>query len=169
MTDCFYIAHATDGRTRIRWAGEAEEKVAVIEVAEWIAAIEGVTRTAARLASGSIIIEHDETDWPTIESRLKEELSLQFTPPVTPTERNALEVINLGLDQINRSLKGLNTDLGSTTVFLLVMLAIYQALRGNVMVSSFSLLWYALSIAVMARNSASAPTDQTDPEPDPAQ
>jgi hypothetical protein len=51
-------------------------------------------------------------------------------------------------------LKGMNTDLKSLTVFMLVVLAITQAMRGQVMVSSASLFWYALSVASKARNNA---------------
>jgi hypothetical protein len=62
--------------------------------------------------------------------------------------------LNKGIDQVDGTLKGMNTDLRTLTVFMLVVLAITQALRGQVMVSASSLLWYAFSVASKARKSS---------------
>jgi hypothetical protein len=154
MTYAFYIAHSTKGRTRIRWAGNDSDKTTISEVAENIAAIEGVGQAIPRITTGSIIIEHDATPWPTIQPQLTDQLSLQFTSPAPAHTHTGLEALNKRLDQVDGMLKGMNTDLKSLTVFMLVVLAITQAMRGQVMVSSASLFWYALSVASKARNNA---------------
>lgn len=161
MILAFYTAHTTDGRTRVRWAGDAAEKAIVREVAENIARIEGVDQAVPRIATGSIIIEHEQVQWSDLKPQLTDKLSLEFTTPSAPRAHPGLVKLNQGLDKIDNSLKGINTDLGSVTVLLLLILSITQALRGQVMGNSMSFLWYALNIAKMARDSASTKPDIT--------
>ena len=158
MTSAFYIAHATAGRTRIRWAGDVSDKAGIVEVAEKISDIEGVDQAMPRIKTGSIIIEHDHTDWSTLEPLLTDKLSLEFTTPVVQV-RTGIDVLNQGLDKVNGTLKSVNTDLPSVTVLLLAMLAITQALRGQVIGNSMSFIWYALSIAAMNRGTPGTPFD----------
>jgi hypothetical protein len=151
MTSTFYIAHSTDGRTRIRWDGDNSDKAVINEIAEHMTRIPGIDQAAPRIATGSIIIEHETIEWSAIEPQLTDKLSLEFTTPPRKPAITGIMALNKGLDQVDGALKGMNTDLRSLTVFMLVVLAITQALRGQVMVSSASLLWYALSVASKSR------------------
>jgi hypothetical protein len=166
MTCAFYIAHSTDGRTRIRWHGDNSDKAGICEIAEHINQIPGVDRAAARIATGSIIIEHETAKWSAIEPQLTDKLSVEFSTPARKPANTGILALNKGLDQVDGALKGMNTDLRSLTVFMLVVLAITQALRGQVMVSSASLLWYAFSVASKARKTGAdtleAPVDATE-------
>ena len=153
----FFIAHTTEGRTRIRWSGDAAEKSGIIEIAEHIAGVPGVDQALPRTATGSIIIEHDQVQWPVLEPRILEQTALIFCSPPRPP--HGLQTLNIGLDKIDETLKGLNTDLSSVTVLLLTILAITQAARGQVMGNSMSFLWYALSIAAMSRNAPAKVAD----------
>ena len=159
MTSAFYIAHATDGRTRIRWAGDTSEKTRILEIAENIADVPGVDKALPRITTGSIIIEHDEAEWPALEPLLADRLSLEFTKPAPPQSRSGLHSLNRGLDKVDEKLRSINTDLPSVAVFLLIMLAIAQALRGQVIGNSMSFIWYALSIATMTRGVSGTPPD----------
>jgi hypothetical protein len=159
MTYVFTIAHATEGRTRIRWAGAVSEKAIISKLAESIAEIHDVDQATPRLTTGSIIIEHEHADWTAIESRLSGELSLVFQ--ASPAPRSGVQVLNHGLDSVDATLKGMNLDLSSVTVILLLIMAIAQAARGQVTGNATSFLWYALSIASVARNSSA--TKQQDP------
>ena len=161
MTYAFTIAHTTEGRTRIRWAGDASEKTRIGELAESIAGLSGVDRAVPRIRTGSIIIEHEHEEWPSLEPRLCEELSLVFKSTTAAT-RSGLQALNHELDRVDGALrKSINTDLPSASVILLLILAITQAIRGQVMGNSMSFIWYALSIAAMARNSADTGADTT--------
>ena len=95
MTSAFYIAHATAGRTRIRWAGDVSDKASIVEVAENISDIQGVDQAMPRIKTGSIIIEHEQTDWSTLEPLLTDKLSLEFTTPVARA-RTGIDVLNQG-------------------------------------------------------------------------
>ena len=154
MTYPFHIAHTTHGRTRIRWAGNPADRAVIDEIARQITDLEEVDRATPRIDTGSIIIEHEQAEWSTLAALLADSLKLEFTTPATVKTRTGLETINKGLAQVDGTLKEMNTDLRSVTVFMLSALAITQALRGQVMVSSASLLWYAFSIATKARDSA---------------
>jgi hypothetical protein len=159
MTAAFYVAHATSGRTRIRWAGDAAEKGDVAEIAQNIAGIEGVDQASPRVTTGSIIIEHEQAEWPEIRSRLEDRLSLKIGPSAVAEPGTAIDTLNHGVDRINGALKGINTDLGSLSIFLLLVLAVTQAVRGQVMGSSVSFLWYAVTIIMTSRGTAGTAGD----------
>ena len=161
MSTAFIIVHATSGRTRIKWAGDSSDKAIISEIADNITGVQGVDKAVPRMTTGSIIIEHEQVDWPALESELADRLSLEFSTPAPAEPRTAMDTINQGLDQVNGALKGINTDLGSVTVLLLLILAVAQSLRGQVTVSPLSSIWYALSIAAMARNTAGETVDAT--------
>ncbi|MDJ0832105.1 MAG: hypothetical protein QNJ69_01195 [Gammaproteobacteria bacterium] len=154
MTLAFTIPHLTDGRTRIRWAGDDDEKYNIVEISGTINDLQGVDHSEPRMLTGSIIIEHPEVDWSTVKSQLTKQLSLQFIEPAPTQDLNAIASLNRGLDKIDGGLKTVNTDLQSLTVFLLAILAVIQAMRGQVMTNSISFLWYAISIAMVSRNTA---------------
>lgn len=154
MSYPFVIAHQTEGRTRIRWAGDSEDKFRILEIAAGINELPAVNYAEARNASGSIIIEHDEIDWNRLQSQLTDDQSLDFVTPVAQKNLTGIQLMNLGLDKINGGLKGVNVDLPSLTVVLLTILAITQGLRGQVMGNSVSFLWYAMNMAMMSRKSS---------------
>lgn len=161
MSGLFYIAHTTRGRTRIRWAGNTADRAGVVEIASQIAALEGIDQAIPRTNTGSIIIEHDPTDWAALESRLVHDLSLKFVSPPLVQPRTAMDTINRGVDQVNGTLKGMNTDLASVSVLVLLILAVTQAARGQVMGNAVSFLWYALNTANMARGAAGPTAEAT--------
>lgn len=152
MSHAFFIAHTTSGRTRIRWAGDVTEKAKVTELAADIAQVQGVDNALPRVNTGSIIIEHDNRDWSELEAQLTEKLPLTFITSAPSSPRyTGVARLNQGLDNVDETLKGMNMDLSSLSVLFLLVMAITQALRGQVAVSSASLLWYAFSVASRAR------------------
>jgi len=153
MSYPFHIAHTTHTRTRIRWAGDRGDRTIIDEIARQINDMQDVDQATPRIDTGSIIIEHEQAEWPAIAPMLVDKLKLEFKTPATEKAATGLKTLNNGLTSVDDTLKGMNTDLRSVTVFMLSVLAITQALRGQVMVSSASLLWYAFSIASKARAS----------------
>ena len=162
MSFPFVIAHVTDGRTRIRWAGETADKDQITDIAAGINELPAVDWAEARTASGSIIIEHHAKDWKTLQSQLTESQSLEFIIPPARQDLTGIQALNQGLEKINGGMKSVNADLPSLTVFLLTIMAITQGLRGQVMGNAVSFLWYAMSIAMMSRNSTQGSMQGTD-------
>lgn len=152
MTPLFCISHEMPGRTRIRWAGDSDEKYVVIELASDIANIAGVVNAEPRSTTGSIIIQHDGQEWPAIQSALSNQLPIKFTARPPAIKRNGVDAVNDSIDTIDDALKRVNMDFESILMLMLCALSIVQALRGQVMSSSVSFLWYAYVLASMVRD-----------------
>jgi hypothetical protein len=67
-------------------------------------------------------------------------------------KRSGTAALNENIDNLDGALKHLNMDFNSLMLAILSVLAIIQAMRGQVMSSSGSYLWYALNLLMMARN-----------------
>ena len=162
MSLVFYIAHTTHGRTRLGWAGDKEQKHRVNEVAKQLELIDGILSTEPRLTTGSIIIEHPETSWTEILPLVEQHGTIRFCPaPAQTPARSGLQTLNTGLDRIDAVLRKETQngmDLRNLTFILLVMMALVQSLRGQVMVSAASFLWFALNVGMLS------PSDKTGPE-----
>ncbi len=154
MTLAFYIAHTTIGRTRIRWAGDASEKSGIIGLAAKMETLDAIEKAEPREATGSIIIEHEQTEWSVLQPQLQEQFSLDFISTTPAVRRTGTQVLNQGLDSFDSALKNVNMDLGSVALVALSSMAIVQALRGQVTSPAGSYLWYALSLVAMARDKA---------------
>ncbi len=152
MTPAFYVAHTAAGRTRIRWAGEAANKNIVTELARDIANIAGVVDAEPRTVTGSIIIEYDGHDWQGLRSRISDQLSIHISNTPTDIESDGVQVVNDSIDSIDHALKRVNMNFDSVLMLTLCALAIVQAVRGQVMSSSVSFLWYAYTLAALVRD-----------------
>jgi hypothetical protein len=161
MTPTFYIAHATPGRTRIRWAGDSAEKNIVSALATDIANINGVDKAEPRIVTGSIIIQHEGQIWPALESQLTDQIPLEFTTVPPAFAHNGAQTPNDSIANVDGALKHVNMDVYSIAILMLCAFAIVQALRGQFMSSSSSFLWYAFNLAVMARNKVDKIRDDT--------
>ena len=152
MTAVFYIAHTSPGRARIRWAGDTADKGNITELATRIESIPTVVSADPRITTGSIVIEHDAVDWPSLQAQLVDQLSMSFVAPPPAVKHSGAEALNRDIDRVDGALKHVNMDFHSVTLLMLSCLAIIQALRGQVMSSSVSFLWYAFTLATMARD-----------------
>ena len=153
MSYPFTLQHSIAQRTRIRWAGDAADRATVEDLASRIETLPGINRTLARADTGSIIIEHDAIDPQTLLQRLVEELTIDLKVPLEKTT-TGLERFNQNLDSLERQMHKANIDLGSMTFLVLLVMAATQAMRGQVGVSAFSLLWYAMTVATKSRRTA---------------
>ncbi|MFW2371833.1 MAG: HMA2 domain-containing protein [Gammaproteobacteria bacterium] len=156
MSQRFYIAHHTQGRTRIRWASAANRKSDVLDIAQTLGELDGVEYAEARPATGSIIIEHPETEWSQLQASMEQQCDLYFSTAVESPVGNGIQSLKEQLDKLNSLLREQSnnqTDLKNLTVNMLLILAIIQAARGQVMGSAASFLWYALNITTRSTGS----------------
>ena len=160
MTLTFYIAHTSPGRTRIRWAGDASEKGRIIQLAAEIEKINAVVSADPRMTTGSIVIEHDGIEWSSLQTQLSDQLSMVFPPIAQPMKRSGAKALSQSIDNLDGALNKVNMDFDSLTLLMLSTFAIIQALRGQIIGSSSSFLWYAFNLAVMARNRTDKPGDE---------
>lgn len=151
MSYRFTVPHSLPERTRIRWAGDKTERAAIHDLAVRIESLAGVTRSEPRLATGSIIIEHDGIDWESLEIRLRRELAIEIQPAVPVRVRTGLETFNDNVNRLDDRLGKINLDLNSMSFLFLMLMAVAQAVQGRVGASSVSFLWYAMSLAARMR------------------
>jgi len=151
MSYRFTVPHSLPERTRIRWAGDKTERATIHDLALRIESLAGVTRSEARLATGSIIIEHDGIDWDKLEGQLRRELSIEIQPMAPVPFRTGLETFNDNVNRLDDRLAQINLDLNSMSFLLLMLMAVAQAVQGRVGASSVSFLWYAMSLASRVR------------------
>jgi len=140
-----YIAHATDGRARLRAVGKPSDD-AWHSALDALAVLPGITRTLARPNTGSLIIEADLA-----EAALRELLEtadflhLKPKPPVPPLGM-ALQLGVLQTDeQVRKGTFGqlnLHTALGA----ILLVAAVVQLGRGRVFGPTATLLVNALAL-----------------------
>jgi hypothetical protein len=146
----FELKHQVAGRTRICWAGSREERDLIYSVAEKLTSIADNISVQVRKVTGSLIIEHPETDTVAILSVL-EQLPIKFISPEKPNAIDAkgIELLKQEFDRLDHTLQYLSDnklDINNTVFFALLSLALVQALRGQVLAPSSTLLWSALSL-----------------------
>jgi hypothetical protein len=160
MNISLFVAHQTQGRTRLRLtqrlAGQQrdEQLATLIGLAERLGQTlpddSGLLRVEPRPATGSLIIEHPDCDIDELERTLGA-LDCRLESPPAQTVRPGLSPLLSGLDQADRTLRESTsdaTDLRTLMFLLLVGLAVAQLLRGQVMAPATSLLWYAFDLAL---------------------
>ena len=152
MSYSFNIAHAINGRTRIRWTGDVEDKYRVIEIASQLDEIIGIDKAIAKPVTGSIVIFHESTDWSDLQPRLEQVSQIDFSDKPVERKLTGVEVLNHSMDDLDASLRTRNLDLNSLTFLMVLGFALIQAWRGQVMVSSGSLLWMAYNLSAQARD-----------------
>ncbi len=155
MSYPFSLHHSLPERTRIRWSGASDERGQVEALASRIAELPGVHKTDARLRTGSIVIEHETLEWEQLAQTLQAELGLDFVDPAAPA--SGLEAFNRSVGSLERELKKADIDLNSLAFLFLLLMAVAQTARGQIGVSGFSFLWYALNVASRHRGDAASP------------
>jgi len=145
----FYVAHQTEGRTRLRVLDAIEDVGLFADIAERIAAFAGVEAAQPRAATGSLVVLHPLlAGAELLELLVDAGVVLQEQPRVAA--RPALVPLRERFDQANalvREASQGSADLHTLAFLGLGGLALMQALRGQTLTNASSLLWYAYQIA----------------------
>jgi hypothetical protein len=146
----FNIMHRSPGRTRIRWAGEPDERHRVTQLARDLGGLPAVLAATPRPVTGSIIIEHPQVSWEALEQTIQAETSVDFRPQSMQVPVDGLTAVNTNVDRIDALLRHSSSgrlDLENIGYMGLMALAALQALRGNVAGPSLTLMSWAMNIA----------------------
>jgi len=140
-----FLAHATDGRARLRLARRIS-RARLEDLCETIAALPGVTRTLARPNTGSVIVEA-QLKKAALSALLKGCDALRITPQMPHPPLGA--ALRFGLlrtdEEILKKTHGefsLHTALGG----LLLIAAVVQLARGRIVGPAATLLINALAL-----------------------
>jgi hypothetical protein len=147
-----YLAHQTDGRTRLRVVEKPEDTQQLSLVAQAIEALEGVEQVLVRHDTGRLVIHHPLLAGAMLLERLVEAGIVLAEQPQRPV-RPALISVREGLDRADTLLREASqgiTDLRTIGFLALGSLAVVQMMRGQALANGTALMWYAFSLASRA-------------------
>jgi len=143
-----YVAHQTEGRTRLRVLEMPADPEVFAAMAERIAAFEGVEAAQARLATGSLVVLHPLLAGAAlIQLLVNAGIVLQEQPRAAA--RPALVPLRERIDRADNLVREVSqggADLRTLAFLGLGGLGLMQALRGQTLGHASQLLWYAFEV-----------------------
>jgi hypothetical protein len=144
------VVHRLPGRLRLRLTELKNDSAALTDIAAKLQAIPGVQAVEANVLTGSLLLRYAGPEAAILHAAVAQG-GFRLTPsgPATPDMRGRLDE---GLRNLSRGLQtvtGGEVDLNGLLVVGLTLLAIQQAIEGNVMVPAAALLWNAYQAARM--------------------
>lgn len=155
-----HVVHELGGRIRLRIPERRNDAAFFEMLAEYIGQTEAVDSVAVDALTASVLIHH-QLPPNALKSRLTKEFGLQLEPAPSPSKRHGLAPLGQGVHALDEGLRKTSdgaADLRTLLFILLVMLAIRQALRGQIMIPAAALLWNAMELVL---RSPSAPEQDT--------
>lgn len=149
MSIAFYVAHQTEGRTRLRVVEMPEDAASFGAVAEAIAGLQGVEAVQPRAATGSLVVLHPLLAGAALLESLRQAgVALQSEPQ--PASRPALVPFRERLhraDSLVREVTQGSADLRTLAFLAAGGLAVMQMMRGQALGNAASFFWYAYNLA----------------------
>jgi len=155
MLPTAHVMHRLGQRTRLRVPERRRDSAWFTQTASRLERVPGVLRVEARSLSGSLLIHHRPD--PALERRLaatgrfriRQEPAAMLPAP----EPAAASCFGLSAQTLPGDL-GSKTDLRTLVILGLIILAIIQAVRGQVMVPALSLLFFAYNFSLATRDNS---------------
>ncbi len=144
-----YVTHAVPGRVRLKIPARRGKAEYFRALAAWLESRDGVDRADANPRTASVLIRltepfaglaADAEDGGLFSVAAADELM----PTAVARLRDDVAALNTGLARMS----GGEVDLASATVAALLLMALGQALRGNIATPAISLLWFAVSVVM---------------------
>ncbi len=152
MLPTAHIVHRLRGRFRLKIPEKRTDADWLAEAASRLERVPGVKQVEVRVVSGSLLIRHQT------EAGLEERLAAAGLFRITDDLVASPPVLDPILDGISRSHRKLErrtggrANLSTILIVLLVLAAFVQTLRGQILPPTVSLLWYAATLAIAAKN-----------------
>jgi hypothetical protein len=139
------VGHELPGRLRVRVPSRRHDHDYFARAADALAGCPGVEELDVNTATASLLVTHTTTTAAIRDFAQREGLfALASAPPPQPARRPLpLRQMDGRLAEITGGAVGLREALA----LAFLVMAVQQALRGNVMAPAASLLWYALEAA----------------------
>lgn len=152
MLPAAHIVHRLRRRLRLKVPDKRGDADWLAGTASRLERVSGVKRVEIRVVSGSLLIHH-RTD-----AGLEERLAAVGLFRITDDHVASPPVLDPIIDGMSRSHRKLErrtggrANLPTVLVVLLVLTAFVQTLRGQILPPAVSLLWYAATLAMAAKN-----------------
>jgi hypothetical protein len=153
MAPLAHVVHRTRGRLRLRIPEHRYDAPYFTALTRRLAGLPGVRAVTANPETAGVLLrlEPDPEMDPVAIIRATGQLQIvDAPPPLSPT----LTGVRRTADRLDQALEGLTGGLGDlrTLAFaLLIILAVRQTARGQLMAPAASLLWYAFELVRFAR------------------
>lgn len=145
------VVHRLPGRLRLRLSELRNDPESLASIAASLRCLPGIQAVEANAVTGSLLIRYEGPEAPILQAAARDG-SLRL---VTATEEAVPDLsgrLDEGMRNLSRGLQtvtGGEVDLNGLLVVGLTLLAIQQAIEGNVMVPAAALLWNAYQAARM--------------------
>jgi len=146
----FRVAHQIQGRTRLRCLQRPVDGALLVAFAEALAAQPGIEALDARVATGSLVIEHPGLDAAQLLQRVERaggEVGVDEPPQPVHDSLAPVRHTTAAMDNMLSQLTAGGLDARSLAFIVFFSLGVTQLLRGQVMMPAFSFLWYAFDLA----------------------
>jgi hypothetical protein len=161
MTTAAYVAHALPGRIRIKVPACRGQETVLAGFAEILSRAEGVLEVVANPRTGSLLVHHTaRVGVGDIGAFAARHRLFRLAEPVLPVPRDVPEMVRLGGATLNAGLRSLThgeVDIRTASFVALVVMALIQLARGQVMAPATTLLWTAYELVDGRRGSAQEP------------
>lgn len=144
------VAHRLPGRLRLRLTELRNDPQALAEVAARLQAIPGIQAVEANALTGSLLLRYEGPEAAILQAvAAGAGLRLALAESAIPDIRGRVDESMRNLSRGLQTVTGGEVDLNGLLVVTLTLLAIQQAIEGNVMVPAAALLWNAYQAARM--------------------
>jgi hypothetical protein len=144
------VVHRLPGRVRLRLAELRNDPEALASMVGRLRGVPGIRAAEANAVTGGLLLHYEGSEAAILAAAAAEGgFRLTSAEPTPPDMRSRLEEGMRNLSQGLRQLTGGEVDLNGLLVVGLTLLAIQQAIEGNVMVPAAALLWNAYQAARM--------------------
>lgn len=154
-----YLCHCIPGRIRFRIPGQRGDENYFSMLAKKLAALPGIETVQVSPLTGSVLLTHALDAVDDIGAFAKAQGLFEVTPPPDPGLPMGERIAN-SVHTFNHELKKLSDgafDYWSLIFFVLIGMAIYQILKGNIAAPATTLLWYALGTLLIAQQGGKIP------------
>jgi hypothetical protein len=139
------ILHSLPGRTRLGLLNGKGDQALLEKVVSGLKALPEVVQVAGNPVTGTILLHHNGS----FDSIAQQTGSLFSLAPKVQPQRAVIQTrATHGLDQLSKGLEsvtGGQVDLNGLLIVTFTLLAIQQAIEGQVMIPAATALWYALN------------------------
>ena len=144
------VVHRLPGRLRLRLAELRNDPEALARVAALLQAIPRMQAVESNALTGSLLLRYEGPEAEILQAAAAEgDIRLMPAEPAKPDLRGRLDEGMRNLSRGLQTVTGGEVDLNGLLVVGLTLLAIQQAIEGNVMVPAAALLWNAYQAARM--------------------
>jgi hypothetical protein len=166
VTTAAHLVHRAQGRVRLRIPERRHDASWLADLEDRLRDLPGITEVSANPRTAGVLVLFDPAAVPDPIPRIEATGLLQVVapPPLSPTLAG-LRRVAARLDDSLGERSGGSVDLRTLSVISLLVLALYQAMRGRLLAPAVSLLWYAFELLRFMPPDADAPgaSDTTHP------